>query len=156
MTDQQLEFLVKAAACAKQGGHLFPEMAACEAALESGYGRSGLATEDNNLFGMKQHQHAIYGTHVLPTKEFENGEWITTQAKWVHYPGWATCFFDRMVTVHRLSPEKGFEHYAAALAAKDPETYVRQISAKWSTDPERAEKVIAIYREWQKPAIASP
>lgn len=152
MTDEQLQFLAKAAAAAKQAAHIFPEMAACEAALESGYGRSGLAITDNNLFGMKQHQHAIYGTHILPTKEFENGEWITTQARWIHYPGWATCFFDRMVTLNRLASEKGFEHYAAALTAKDAETYVRAVSAKWSTDPHRAEKVLAIYHDWQNPA----
>lgn len=146
MTDQQRQFLAKATSEAKKGGHIFPEAAACEAALESGYGKSGLATEDNNLFGMKQHKHPLYGTHNLPTREFENGEWITVVASWVHYPSLADCFSDRMATLRRLAPAKGFEHYAAALAAKDAPTYVREVSAKWSTDPHRAEKVLEIYR----------
>ena len=148
MTDQQREFLAKAAAGAKQGGHVFPEAAAAEAALESGYGRSGLAIEDSNLFGMKQHSHPLYGTHVLPTKEFENGEWITVNASWVHYPNWAACFSDRMSTLERLAPAKGFEHYKAALEAKDAESYIREVSAKWSTDPNRGEKVLEIYRAY--------
>lgn len=158
MNNQQRQFVAQAAAAAKQSVHVFPEMAACEAALESNYGKSGLATADNNLFGMKQHMHPIYGTHVLPTKEFENGQWITINASWIHYPSWSTCFFDRMRTLNRLAPAKGFEHYAAAIAAKDPETFVREVSAKWSTDPNRADKVIAIYREYttgDQPAVTT-
>jgi flagellum-specific peptidoglycan hydrolase FlgJ len=154
MNNQQRDFIAKAAAAAKEGGHVFPDMAACEAALESAYGNSGLAVKDNNLFGMKQHLHPTYGTHVLPTKEFENGHWITINASWVHYPAWSDCFVDRMRTLNRLAPAKGFEHYAAALAAQDPETYVREISAKWSTDPLRAEKVITIYRACQANAAS--
>src|SRR6185369_1818553 len=109
MTEQQIEFLNKAAAAARQAGHVYPEMAACEAALESAWGKSGLAVTDNNLFGMKQHTHPAYGTHVLPTKEFVGVEkdtldgfadgWITTKANWVSYPNWAACFTDRMDTL---------------------------------------------------------
>lgn len=154
LTDQQKEFLDKAALAAKSAGHIFPEMAACEAALESGFGKSGLATVDNNLFGMKQHLHPIYGTANLPTKEFENGEWVTVVAHWINYPGWPQCFDDRMSTLKRLAPAKGFEHYANALAAKDAETYVKEVSAKWSTDPHRADKVLAIWKEYA--ALCNP
>ena len=136
-------FLHAAADAATKAGHIFPEMAACEAALESSYGRSALATDDKNLFGMKQHKHPIYGTHVLPTREFENSEWITINSSWVSYPDWASCFADRMATLTRLS--SFFRHYAAALAAKDPETYVREVSQKLATDPNRAQKVLDIY-----------
>jgi flagellum-specific peptidoglycan hydrolase FlgJ len=100
---------------------------------------------------MKQHQHPIYGTHNLPTKEFENGQWITVVAHWVNYPSWPACFEDRMRTLTRLAPQAGFEHYAAALAAKDAEGYVREVSAKWSTDPKRAAKVIAIFHAYAPP-----
>ena len=149
MNLEQHQFLAKASAAASAANHVFPDMAACEAALESGFGRSGLATLDNNLFGMKQHKHPIYETHILPTKEFENGQWITVQAQWIHYPDWASCFLDRMATLERLAPFAGFEHYKAALEAKDAETYVREVSAKWSTDPNRADKVLGIYQQMQ-------
>jgi len=145
MTPEQKQFLRTAAAEAKLAGHIFPEQAACEAALESSFGASVLAREANNLFGMKQHRHAEYGTCNLPTNEFWKGEWIHTSADWVKYPDWATCFADRMATLKRLAPV--YPHYAAALAAASGTTYVTEVSRTWSTDPKRAEKVLAIYDE---------
>jgi len=145
MTPEQKSFLTTAAAAAAKAGHVWPEYAACEAALESSFGTSGLATRANNLFGMKQHQHAIYGTLNLPTREFENGQWIQTTAAWVDYPDQASCFADRMATLQRLSPV--YPHYAAALSAASGEDYVTAVSETWSTDPQRASKVLAIYDE---------
>lgn len=144
MNSQQKEFLQTAALQAKKAGHVFPEMAACEAALESGhpdpvtkvsiYGGSQLAREGNNLFGMKKHRHNAYGVMRLPAHEFENGEWIVVEgADWEKYPDWASCFADRMGTLSRLSPY--LPHYAAALAAQDPRSYAIQVSESWSTDP---------------------
>lgn len=146
MTQQQKEFLSNITDEARKSGHVFPEMAACEAALESGWGKSLLAIQDRNLFGTKQHRHPIYGTHVLPTREFEGGEWITINSSWISYPDAADCFRDRMATLLRLASV--FPHYAAALDAKDAETYIREVSATWSTDPGRADKVLGIYRDF--------
>lgn len=145
MTDEQKQFLAAMAVAAKAAGHCFPEMAACEAALESAWGKSALAVQDHNLFGMKAHRSAAYGTHILPTREFENGEWITVIAKWTTYASEADCFADRMATLVRLAPS--LPHYAAALDATNAETYIREVSASWATDPERAEKCLAIYRQ---------
>jgi flagellum-specific peptidoglycan hydrolase FlgJ len=128
---------------AEQAGHIFPEMAACEAALESGYGRSVLAMQDRNLFGTKQHVHPVYGTHSLPTREDLGGKWVEVTANWVSYPDWQSCFADRMATLKRLA--SFYPHYAAALAAGSATTYVMEVSRTWSTDPERGEKVLAIY-----------
>jgi len=152
-------FLDRAAKAAEDAGCIFPTMAACEAALESGYGTSALARSDNNLFGMKQHKHAIYGTHNLPTREYVGipkeqamgtpdgvlDGWIQVVAGWIVYPDWPSCFKDRQDTLVRLSTVSGFEHYMDALNATDSVTYVKCVSAKWSTDPKRAEKVIAVY-----------
>lgn len=146
MTPEQKEFLDRASAAATQALHPFPRMAACEAALESAWGKSGLASEDNNLFGMKQHIHALYGTVSLPTKEHVHDEWISVTANWVKYPDWATCFFDRLSTLTRLS--HACPHYAAALRAPTAEQFVREVSQTWSTDPNRAEKILAIYKEY--------
>jgi flagellum-specific peptidoglycan hydrolase FlgJ len=143
MTSQQHAFLGQAFRAAIQAGHIFPEMAACEAALESGYGRSQLAVQDRNLFGMKQHQHPIYGTHSLPTREFLGDAWIAVTADWVSYPDLSSCFADRMATLQRLSSI--YRHYAAALKAASATTYIYEVSRTWSTDPERAEKVLNIY-----------
>jgi flagellum-specific peptidoglycan hydrolase FlgJ len=146
MNDSQRQFLDQATAQAVAANHPFATMAACEAALESNYGLSELARDANNLFGMKQHQHPVYGTMTLPTREFENGEWIATSANWVEYPDWRACFCDRLATLERLS--NAFPHYAAALSAPDAQTYIAEVSQTWSTDPNRGAKVLAIYQEY--------
>lgn len=139
-------FLLDAFYAAENSGHVFPAFAACEAALESNWGRSALAKEANNLFGTKQHQHPVFGTLNMPTHEWDKikHSFIVVNAEWVKYPGWKECFEDRMSTLTRLAPE--YPHYAAALAAPDGETFVREVSRTWSTDPNRADKVLSIYR----------
>lgn len=149
MNIYQRYFLDKASDQALKATHIFPAMAACEAALESNFGNSELATRDNNLFGMKLHKHSDHpewGMHALPTREFEGGEWVTVNSNWMSYPGWDACFQDRMQTLYRLA--NLFPHYQAAIAAKTSEEFVREVSKTWSTDPERAEQVLSIYRDY--------
>jgi flagellum-specific peptidoglycan hydrolase FlgJ len=146
MTQGQITWLLDAVRAAMDAQHVWPEAAACEAGLESGYGSSALAREGNNLFGMKQHIHPVHGTLSLPTKEFLDGTWVVVEADWVKYDSFAECFEDRMETLKRLAPH--YPHYAAALAAKGIVTYVDEVSATWSTDPQRAAKVMGIYNEF--------
>jgi flagellum-specific peptidoglycan hydrolase FlgJ len=154
MDIQQRQFLDRASQQAETAGHLYPTMAACEAALESGYGTSGLSISGNNLFGMKQHTHPIYGTLNIPTREFEGGEWVVVDAEWVKYPDWAACFADRLATLNRLAPH--FPNYAAALSAADSDSYVLAVSKTWSTDPARGEKVQAIHGAYLADMEARP
>ena len=141
----QNDFLLKASAAARQAGHVWPEFAACEAALESGWGGSRLAAEANNLFGQKQSHPPVAGSKTLglPTREFLHGTWMTVAASWVEFSDWQRCFTARMELLRRLSG--AFPHYAAALAAKSGEEFVVEVSRSWSTDPERAGKVLAIH-----------
>jgi flagellum-specific peptidoglycan hydrolase FlgJ len=133
MTTQQVDFLRRAMSAAEHAGHIFPEMAACEAALESKFGDSDLAAKYNNLFGCKQHHHPVYGTHILPTNEFLDGKWQEVNSSWIVYPTWAECFADRMTTLLRL--QAAYAHYRAAIEAKSARDYVIQVSESWSTDP---------------------
>jgi flagellum-specific peptidoglycan hydrolase FlgJ len=133
MNDSQRQFLDRATAEAVKASHMFPQMAACEAALESSWGNSELARDANNLFGMKQHAHAVFGTMNLPTREFLDSAWHVVGANWVKYPDWRACFADRLATLQRLS--NALPHYKAALNAQDPRSYVIQVSESWSTDP---------------------
>lgn len=152
LTESEVVFLNRAELAASAGGCPWPEFAACEAALESGFGTSTLAREDNNLFGMKQHKHPLYGTASLPTEEaihLSSGEvkWVRVSADWVKYPSWSDCFTDRMSTLRRLA--SAYQHYAAALAAQDGSTFIREVSQTWSTDPNRGQKVLNIYSRWK-------
>lgn len=146
MTEEQKQWLQSTADAAVDGAHIFPNMAACEAAEESNYGQSTLARDGNNLFGLKQRSHPTYGTLALPTREYLDGTWEIVDALWVKYPDIKSCFEDRMATLRRLAPV--YLHYAEALAAESPIEYVTAVSKTWSTDPARAKKVIAIYDEW--------
>lgn len=145
LTPEQQRWFVAAYEGAKDAGHIFPAMAACEAALESEWGASKLAELANNFFGEKQHEQQIYATMLLPTREFLHGSWKVVQAAWVKYPTAAACFADRMDTLRRLAPE--IPHYAQALRASTAAEYVTEVSASWSTDPQRAVKCIMIYSE---------
>jgi flagellum-specific peptidoglycan hydrolase FlgJ len=82
----------------------------------------------------------------LPTREFLGGEWTHVQAAWVSYPDQRACFCDRLATLERLS--NAFPHYKAALEAADAVTYINEVSKTWSTDPNRAQKVLSIYQEY--------
>lgn len=128
---------------ARTSGHIFPEMAACEAALESAYGTSKLYVEGLNAFGMKQHSHPIYGSISLMTQEYVKLQVESVKAEWVSYPTLRDCFYDRMRTLNRLAAV--FPHYNAALHATTAEEYVTEVSKTWSTDPNRAQKVLNIF-----------
>lgn len=143
LTQDQQTFLTNAAKAAQAAGHIFPEMAACEAADESAWGTSELAKQDFNLFGCKQHQHPVYGTVHIPTREFVHQSWVTEDAAWVQYPSIEACFEDRMNTLRTMMTT--YPHYGLALAADNAEEYVTEVSLSWSTDPNRAAKCIAIY-----------
>jgi flagellum-specific peptidoglycan hydrolase FlgJ len=144
-------FLRQAAVAARAAGHIFPEYAACEAALESNWGQSRLAREANNLFGQKasvQEQglgEQGTGTLTLPTQEFLHGHWVTVIAHWARFSDQTACFRARMELLRRL--EHGHPAYARALAAATGEVFVQEVSRTWSTDPERAAKVLAIHRQ---------
>ncbi|HEY3989477.1 MAG TPA: glucosaminidase domain-containing protein [Acidobacteriaceae bacterium] len=146
-TTPQDAFLRNASAAAGAAGHIFPDYAACEAALESTWGRSRLAREANNLFGQKQSLDAIDGAGAiaLPTQEFLHGRWVTVTAHWARFADQAACFRARMALLRRL--EHDYSAYARALAATTGEVFIEAVSRAWSTDPERAQKVLAIHRQ---------
>lgn len=145
MGQLQQEFLNKAYLAARHAGHIFPEVAACEAAIESAWGQSRLAVEANNLFGQKQSHPPLPGTGTLslPTREYLRKEWVTVEANWVKFSTWNDCFQARMSLLERL--KQAYPHYAAALAAQSGQDFAAEVSKSWSTDPGRAAKVLAIH-----------
>ncbi len=140
----QQQFLARACTAAKAGGHIYPDYAACEAALESAWGQSRLAAQANNLFGQKQSHPPIGDSVQLPTREYAHGAWLTVPASWTKFADWPSCFAARMALLQRLAT--AYPAYAAALAAKDGAAFVTLVSRRWSTDPDRAEKVLEVWR----------
>lgn len=129
---------------AKDSGHIWPEYACCEAAIETGWGKSKLFTAGKNIFGTKQHHDPVYETVEMPTREYLHGQWQTVIAPFIKFPDIAASFEDRMDTLKRLAPK--YPHYAAALAAHTGEEFIEEVSKTWSTDPNRAQSVLQTYR----------
>jgi flagellum-specific peptidoglycan hydrolase FlgJ len=151
-TTLQDNFLRNASAAARAAGHIFPEYAACEAALESTWGQSRLAREANNLFGQKQSEDSVDGRAIpdagvlaMPTQEYLHGRWVTVVARWARFTDAAACFRARMALLRRL--EHSYPAYGRALAATTGEAFIEEVSRAWSTDPQRAAKVLAIHRQ---------
>ncbi len=106
---------------------------------------SHLAVEANNLFGQKQSHPALAGTDTiaLPTREYLHGAWVSVQANWVRFADWSACFRERMTLLHSLSA--AYPNYKAALGAATGDQFITEVSKTWSTDPNRAGKVLAVY-----------
>lgn len=144
------DFFAKAVPEAKASGHIFPEYACCEVALETGWASSQLCVVANNLFGQKQGPTtADLPTVQIPTKEVIHGQWVTVNAIWPRFDTWSDSFEERMNLLRALQPK--YPDYAAALAAQTGEDFIKAVSKTWSTDPQRADKVLQIYNKYVRP-----
>lgn len=137
------QFLDRAVSAAREAGAIWPEYMACEAALETGWGESKLCRVANNLLGQK----SGCTTRDLKVIDIATDEIIDgcpvhlSHTQWPVFPDWEICFRERMELLRTKSA------YAPALAAKTGEEFVRAVSRVWATDPQRADKVLAIYRK---------
>ena len=138
------DFFAKAISAALAAGHIFPEYAVCEAALESAWGESQLAHQANNLFGQKAgFTEAKAETIQLQTREFLHGHWFTVPALWPKFADWTESFKARMELL------RGSHLYANAMDAENGEQFVTCVSKVWSTDPHRSYTVLLIFRQNQ-------
>src|SRR6266568_5031564 len=80
-------------ALAAQSRHGIPAAVTIAQAIdESGWGQSALAIRDHNLFGIKGAGPA--GSDMLPTREYENGQWVTRTAPFRVYHNVAQSIAD--------------------------------------------------------------
>ena len=115
-----------------------------EAALESGWGTSQLATQGFNLFGVKADSSWHGDTLTMRTREFLKGQWVMVPALWRKYPDWISCMTDHaqfLITNER---------YKAAFACKTGEAFAQAVAeAGYATDPDYANKIISVMRAHQ-------
>lgn len=90
---------------------LFMSVLLAQAALESGWGTSALASKYNNLFGVKAGSTWKGETVNLSTREVINGSSQNVIAKFRVYPSWRASIQDRCNLLQSLS------RYKAALNA---------------------------------------
>ena len=113
-----------------------------QAALESGWGSSGLAVQGKNLFGIKADDSWGGNVIVMNTREYINHEWVMVQAHFRSYPDWQGSMDDHaqfFLTNPRYND--AFQYVA------DGERFAQAIAAAgYATDPSYARKVISIMR----------
>ena len=141
MTKQQfLTAATEAALESSRTSGLPPGVTVAQAALESAWGRSQLAREAHNYFGIKAH-----GSHrfiELPTSEVVHGKLVRTAAYFAAYDSMAACFADRDALILKLAC------YAEARAsAADSPAFIRSLARHWATDPDYADKLITVYTQ---------
>lgn len=113
-----------------------------QAALESGWGKSGLTVRANNLFGIKSSKAWKGRTLTMMTTEHINGQDVRMPAVWRVYDCWADCLLDHADFFH-VNPR-----YAKALQfPHDSERFAVEVAAAgYATDPNYAEKIIGIIK----------
>ncbi len=110
-----------------------------QAALESGWGESGLAKSGNNLFGIKADSRWRGDTLTLNTKEFIKGQWVVIPAKWRKYSSWQESIDDHSRFL-RQNPR-----YQTCFLCQTPEAFARAlVKAGYATDPGYAEKLMTL------------
>jgi len=120
---------------------ILPSVAAGQAALESAWGGSGLATKYNNLFGIKGSYQG--NTAMMNTWEVYGGKRYDITDGFRAYPDQATSILDYGVflTVNK--------RYAKAIGLKDYKSQIKAIhNAGYATDPQYSTKVISIIEKY--------
>ena len=125
-----------AAADMKKNG-ILASLTIAQAILESGWGKSGLTTAANNLFGIK-------GTYngqgyTCKTQEWDGKKYVTVDATFRKYPSWAESLADHSALFNRLDRYKnlrGLTDYKLACQ------YVREDG--YATDPNYTAKLVSL------------
>jgi flagellum-specific peptidoglycan hydrolase FlgJ len=122
---------------------LWPSVFLAQAALESGWGKSWLATTANNFFGRKCLELPCL---EIKTPEYRKGQRMIELHSFQVYDsipaavhGYCQQFFRRYASGAPVYPE---------MDASTPETQIRSIAGRYATDPRYADKVLSIIYEW--------
>ena len=106
---------------------------------ESGWGQSALATADHNLFGIKGTGPA--GRDMLPTREYENGAWVTRSAPFRVYHNIAESIEDHG---RLLATVPAYQH--AMASRRLPDAFATALTGVYATDPGYGSNLIALMR----------
>lgn len=110
-----------------------------QAALESGWGKSGLTAQACNLFGVKADAGWCGDVLSLPTQECLRGQWVTVPAKWRKYKDWQSCIDDHASFLLK-NPR-----YKPVFAFKTGIQFCQAVAdAGYATDPSYSAKIAQI------------
>ena len=133
-----ISLVVPGAMAAQQRYGIPAAVTIAQAIDESGWGRSVLATADHNLFGIKG---AGPGRDMLPTREHENGMWVTRTAPFRVYHNVAESIEDHG---RLLATDPA---YRPAMASRGrPDAFATALTGVYATDPGYGSHLIALMR----------
>ncbi|MGM0124392.1 hypothetical protein IGI37_001769 [Enterococcus sp. AZ194] len=140
--EEFIDKLVPHAQVLQEGYGVLPSIILAQAILESNWGQSSLASQYNNLFGMKS-----FGNEKkvnLETKEFVNEEWIVIQGDFKVYDSWEQSMDDHtMLFVNGVTWNP--QQYEKVLLAKDyKQAAIALQEGGYATDPTYAHKVTEV------------
>ncbi|CAB3731240.1 glycoside hydrolase family 73 protein [Paraburkholderia rhynchosiae] len=122
-----------------------------DAALESGWGSSGLTRNAMNLFGVKADKSWTGSTYAVPTREFLNGQWTMVNALFRKYSDWLGSIQDHAAFLIN-NPR-----YAPAFLTTDSASFAKAVAAAgYATDPQYAQKIIAILNAHNLASLDAP
>jgi flagellum-specific peptidoglycan hydrolase FlgJ len=139
--DQQafISLLAPGAIAAQQRYGVPASVTIAQAIEESAWGRSSLATRYHNLFGVKGAGPA--GSVTLPTREWENGGWVTIDAQFAVYHNDAQSIADHA----ELLATNGY--YTRAMADRaHPDAFANDLTGVYATDPDYGANLIALMK----------
>lgn len=127
----------------KYESEFFHAVTIAQACLESGYGTSKLATEANNIFGIKASYPWRGKTYnVLTGEEAEDGSRYQTKADFRAYDSWEESIKDHASFM--VSTEQRKSTYAVAINASSPKEQAKALSKTYATDSNYGEELIKI------------
>lgn len=137
------------AVIAANGTAIFPSVMLAQAALESGWGESGLTKKANALFGIKSAgQKSPYwdgGVYTSGTVEYQDGQRVSVTSGFRAYSSVGQSLKDY---VYFLQHEKRYANHGV-FSAQTPEDQVKALKAAgYATDPNYASKLISIISQY--------
>jgi hypothetical protein len=110
-----------------------------QAIEESAWGQSSLADRYHNLFGIKGAGPA--GSVTLPTREFENGRWVTIDGQFAVYHNDAQSIAGHA----ELLATSGY--YTRAMADRThPDAFAHDLTGVYATDPRYGANLVALMK----------
>lgn len=143
-----VERLVPTAQKLYQDYGVLPSVALAQAMIESNFGTSELAANYYNLFGVKTSADDPQGID-FKTQEFVNDEWITIVDRFKVYQSWEDSLEQHANLIFHGTTWNA-QQYQAVLEGKTYQEQAKGLqSSGYATDPDYADKVIAMIEEWQ-------
>lgn len=142
--------------------NLYPSVMLAQAAIETGYGQSDLATKANNLFGIKAGGTWTGDSYNKDTQEVVNGKQVTINDNFRKYATLNDGLNDYANKVKSGSSDGKNNTLYQMLYQSDTNNYViasESLSNTWSTDPNYGDSLVSWidkYKAYQLDGLSSP